>query len=220
MRAHLRSLTLLASVLLFAACPKAEDEQADSKKRDTKKDDGEKRADDKRPDDKKPDEKQADKPAQPQPGGLLTLGDAKIVPKDKPDEGIEITADGTIKMLGKPDETIEISPEGKLSKADGTLIAEVGSDGALMVDGKPSGISVTETGVSIATPDGKTMKIGFLEDGTIVMSPKPEAELPAMTVEGCTGPVARTCALVLAMFVFMASEPSGGPAAVEAPPSE
>jgi hypothetical protein len=211
MRTRLRSLApVLVSLLLLAAC----DKKADEKKTAAKADKADKS--------EKTEKKQADEPVkagQPEPpktADVLTLGAAKLTATDKPDEVITIAADGTVTVAGEI--LVKISSDGKLSKPDGTVIGEVGADGIVKFEGKPSGITLIDGGASVTTPDGKTATLRFGEDGALVVDPKPEQGPDAMTSEGCTGPTAKTCALVL-MMIVLRSEPSpnSGPTAVEVP---
>lgn len=208
MRTLARSLALLSATtfLLLAAC----DKKADDKKVDDKK------ADAKKADDKKAEVAPPEEP-KPEPAAVLALGAVKIMEKGKPDEAIELTADGTLKFGPNPDKTLKISTDGKVSKADGTLVAQVGADGVLTMDGKPSGIVLSDTGMTMTEPDGKTATAKFLEDGTIAVDPAP-AENLQMVAEGCTGPTVKTCALILTMLLLMPGEPSPVPPAVEAGP--
>lgn len=202
MRTRFRSLApVFVSLLLLAAC----DKQADDAKKTEAKTDAKS-------------EKKADEPVKapevvpPKSADVLTLGAAKLTAKDKPDEVIEIAADGTVTVAGET--LIKVSSDGKLSKPDGTMIGEVGADGVVTIDGKPMGLTLVDGGASMTTPDGKTATIRFAEDGAITVDPKPEKS-PEMSSEGCTGPVAKTCALVLMTFLFSGSEPTPGPAMVE-----
>lgn len=198
MPTRLRTLVpLFASILLLAACDKQGDEKQAAAQT----------------------EKKADEPATktveaeaPKSANVLTLGAAKLIPTDKPDEVMEIAADGTVTAAGEI--LVKISSDGKLSKPDGTVIGEVGADGVVMFDGKPSGITLLEDGASVTLPDGKTATLRFAADGTVTADPKPEKS-DMMTSEGCSGPVAKTCALVLMMMVTQ-EEPAPAPAKVEA----
>lgn len=213
MRTLARSLAPLfaTAFLLLVAC----DKKADDKKVDDKK------AADKKADDKKVDDKQveAPQPEQPKPAttAVLALGAVKIMEKDKPEQAIELTTDGTLKVGPNPTETLKISSDGKISKADGTMVAQVGADGVLSLGGEASGAVLSDAGLTMTAPDGKTYTAKFLEDGTIVVDPAP-AENLQMVAEGCTGPMVKTCALILTMLVLMPGEPSAAPAAVEAGP--
>jgi hypothetical protein len=212
MRTLARSLALLSatSFLLLAACDKkTDDKKVDDKKADSKK------ADEK-VDDKKAEVAQPDAP-QPETAAVLALGAVKIMEKDKPDEALELTADGTLKVGPNPDQTLKISTDGKISKADGTVVAQVGADGVLTMDGKPSGVVLSDTGMTMTGPDGKTGTAKFLEDGTIAVDPAP-AENLQMVAEGCTGPMVKTCALILTMLLLMPGEPLEAPTAVEVGP--
>jgi len=206
-----RSITcLLAStVLLLAACDKG-----DAKK-----------GDDKKVEDKKGDDKKAVKadvpPVEPKPepatatAELLALGVVKIMEKDKPAEAIELAADGTLKFGPAPDMTLKITTDGKISKPDGTVVAQVGSDGMLSFDGKPSGAVVSETGLTMTGPDGKTGTVKFNDDGSITVDP-PSPDALLMVTEGCTGPMVKTCGVIMTMLLFMpgeAVEAVDGPAA-------
>jgi hypothetical protein len=189
--------------LLFVAC----DKKVDDKKVDDKK------VDDKKVDDKKADKQvEAQQPEEPQPAtaAVLTLGAVKIMEKDKPEEAIELMADGTLKMGPNPTETVKISTDGKISKADGTVVAQVGADGVLTFDGKASGVVLSDTGMTMTGPDGKVGTARFLEDGTIAVEPAPPENLQ-MVAEGCTGPMVKTCALILTMLLLQGDEPVAGP---------
>ena len=154
----------------------------------------------------------ADKPAEPaapepipasKPGNQLTLGPAKLIPKSTPDEFIELLADGTVKFVGVAP-GVKITSDGKIVKADGTVSAVVGVDGSLKVDGRDSGIVLDDTGLTLhASNAAKKVIVKFEADGSVVMVPPPGPDLE-MTAEGCTGPVARTCGLLLAMYVMTA----------------
>ena len=208
-----RSITcLLAStVLLLAACDKG-----DAKK-----------GDDKKVDDKKADDKKAVKadvpPVEPKPepatADVLALGVVKIMEKDKPAEAIELAADGTLKFGPAPDMTLKITIDGKISKPDGTVVAQLGSDGMLSFAGKPSGAVVSETGLTMTGPDGKTGTVKFNEDGSITVDP-PSPDALLMVTEGCTGPMVKTCGVIMTMVLLTASEPieavDGPAASVEA----
>jgi hypothetical protein len=206
MRTLARSLTLLSATtfLLLAAC----DKKADDKKVDDKKVDG-----------NKVDDKKVEAPEEepkPETAAVLALGAVKIMEKDKPDEAIELTADGTLKVGPTPDKTLKISTDGKLSNAEGTVVAQVGADGVLTIDGKASGVVLSDTGMTMTGPDGKTGTAKFLEDGTIAVDPAPPENLQMVAV-GCTGPMVKTCGLILTMLLLM-DEPSEVPAAVEVGP--
>jgi subtilisin family serine protease len=205
MRTPLRTLApVLVSLLLLAACDKKpEEKQADAKKTD---------------DVKKADEpeKQAE-PEQPKPAAaVLTLGAAKLRAKDKPDEVVEIMADGTVKM--GTEVFVKLSSDGKISKPDGSALGEVTPEGSVMIDGKPIGVTLVDDGATITMPDGKTATIRFAADGTMTLDPKPETS-DEMTAEGCSGPVAKACALVLTMFVMQSEPAPVGPASVEVGPA-
>jgi hypothetical protein len=199
MRTRLRSLApLFASLVLLAACDKKADEkQADAKT-----------------------EKQANEPVKaaepeaPKTADVLTLGKAKLTATDKPDEVIEIAADGTVTVAGEI--LVKISSDGKLSKSDGTVIGGVGTDGVVKFGDKPAGMTLVDGGASVTTPDGKTVTLRFGEDGAVIVDPTPEGSADKMASEGCTGPVAKTCALVL-MMILLRDEPAAGsgPTAVE-----
>jgi hypothetical protein len=212
MRTLARTLAplLATTVLLFAACDKAGDKKVDDKK-----------VADKKADDKKVDDKQVEAPppveTKPATTAVLTIGPAKIMEKDKPAEALELTADGTLKVGPNPDQTLKITADGKISKADGTVVAQVGADGVLTMDGKASGVVLSDTGMTMTGPDGKTGTAKFLEDGTIAVDPAP-AENLQMVAEGCTGPMVKTCALILTMLLLMPGEPMEAPAAVEVGP--
>jgi hypothetical protein len=215
MRTLVRSLVPLfaTSCLLLAACDKkAEDKKVDDKKA------AEKKADDKKVDDKPVEAPQPEAPL-PATADVLTLGAVKIMEKDKPEEAIELLADGTLKFGPNPDETLKITPDGKVSKADGTLVAQVGADGALSftTGGEASGVVLSDTGLTMTAPDGKIATVKFLEDGSIVVDPAP-AENLAMVAEGCTGPTVKTCAVILTMLLFR-STPAEAPTAVEVGPA-
>jgi hypothetical protein len=219
MRTLLRPLAALfaTSFLLLAACDKkTDDKKVDDKKAATK------TGDDKKVDDKKVDDKQVE-PPQPEPtpatAAVLTLGAAKIMEKDKPEEAIELLADGTLKFGPNPDETLKISTDGKISKADGTVVAQVGADGAVAftAGGEASGVVLSDAGLTMTGPDGKTATAKFLEDGTIAVDPAP-AENLQMVAEGCTGPMVKTCALILTMLLFQ-STPAEVPARAEVGPA-
>lgn len=218
MRTLVRSFVPLfaTSFLLLAGCDKKpEDKKVDDKKA------AEKKAEDKKVDDKKVDEKvEAPQPEVPTPtpatADVLTLGAVKIMEKDKPEEAIELLADGTLKIGPNPEETVKITTDGKVSKADGTVVAQVGADGALSFTSggdEASGIVLSDTGLTMTGPDGKTATVKFLEDGTIVVDPAP-AENLQMVAEGCTGPMVKTCAVILTMLLFQAT-PAEVPAGVE-----
>jgi hypothetical protein len=200
-----------ATILLLAACDKAEDQQPDAKQAA------------KQPELPKLPEQlelpEQPKPEQPKPaeGPVLTLGAAKIMEKNKPDQAIEIAADGTVKMGPDPEHTLKISTDGKVSKVDGTVVAQVGADGSLTFDGKSSGIVLNDAGLVLTAPNGKTATIRFTDEG--VMVEPPPAEDMQMVAEGCTGPMAKTCALVMTMML-LTSEPVPAEAhGVEAAPA-
>jgi hypothetical protein len=208
MHTRLRALApVFASLLLLAACDKKEEKKADAKT-----DKAEKQAEQPA--------KKADEPAKAEPeptkaADVLTLGAAKLKAKDKPEEVIDIAADGTVSFAG---ETImKLSADGKFSKPDGTVLGQVGADGVVTIDGKPVGVTLVEGGATVTTPDGKTATIGFAADGAMTIEPKPEKESPdEMTSEGCTGPVAKTCALVMMTFLLRGESAPEQPAKVEA----
>lgn len=206
MRTLSRSLIpLFASLLLIAACDKKDDKKADDKKAE--------KADDKKADDKQPESPRPDaEPPQPEPAAaVLTLGAAKIMEKDKPDEAIEILPDGTVKMGTDPQDSFKIAADGKISKIDGTEIGQVAADGSLSFGGKPSGVVLNDTGLTLTSPDGKTATVKFNEDGSVETDP-PAGDGLQLAAEGCTGPMAKTCAVVMTMFVLRA-EPAPGEAA-------
>lgn len=218
MRTLARSLApLFATAFLIAACDKADDKKVDDKKTVDKK------ADDKPAD---ADVKQAaadvKPPAEPKPiePGSLTLGAAKIMEKDKPEEAIEILADGTVKLSPDPEHTLELSTDGKISKVDGTVVAQVAADGSLSFDGKPSGVVLNDTGLVLTGPDGRTATVRFQDDGSVVTEP-PAGDGLQLITEGCTGPMARTCGVVMTMMILNSSgddaPPVGGP--TSAPPA-
>ena len=211
MRTLSRSLVpLFATLLLFAACDKKDDKKADKKADD-------KKVDDKKTDDKQVDAKQPDEPKPEPAAAVLTLGAAKIMEKDKPEEAIEILADGTLKMGPDPEHTLKISADGKISKPDGTLVAQVAADGSLSFDGKPSGVVLSDTGLTLTSPDGKTVTMKFNEDGSVVTEP-PAGDGLQMVAEGCAGPMAKTCGLVMTMLVLKAEPIPGGAEGVEVGP--
>jgi hypothetical protein len=155
---------------------------------------------DKQSDVEQPDDKQSDaaKPDAAKP--VLTLGAAKVMEKDSPDEAIELLADGTVKFSQNPDEMLKISTDGKVTNAAGAVVAEVGADGSLTFDGKSSGVVLNDTGLTM-TFDGKTATVRFTDDGSVVLDPAPSPD-DELIAEGCVGPVAKTCALVMTMFLL------------------
>jgi hypothetical protein len=200
---------LLSIALLLSACDKPDDKKTDKQ--------AEKKPDDKKPDDKKVEEPKPEEP-KPEAAVVLTLGAAKIMEKDKPEEVIEIAADGTVKIGSDPEHTVKISTDGKVSKVDGTLIAQVGPDGSVSFDGKPSGVVLDDTGLSMTAPDGKKLTLRFGEDGSIAVDPPTEDAL-AMTAEGCAGPMAKTCGLVMTMLLFSSEPAPSDPTSVEVGPA-
>lgn len=184
---------ILSTLVLLAACDKQADKKAEADKKA----------------DKKADEQPAEAPPVDEVKPVLTLGAAKIMEKDKPDEALEITADGTVKFGPNPDMTLKISTDGKVSKADGTVVAQVGADGSLSFDGKPSGAVVSDSGLTMTGPDGKTGTLKFADDGSVVVDP-PTADALQMATEGCTGPMVKTCAVVMTMLLLRGEPAEGG----------
>ena len=86
------------------------------------------------------------------------------------------------------------------------------------VDGKPSGVVLDDTGLSITAPDGKKSTLRFAEDGSIVVDPPTEDAL-MMPAEGCVGPMAKTCGLVITMLLFLSEPAPSGPTSVEVGPA-
>lgn len=199
MRPHRLFASLLAvAALVTAACDKDKD---DAKQDGSKTEKVDKKADDAAP--KQRSEQQPTKPsAPPEAKPVLTLGAAKIYPKDHPEKAVVLGADGTVKLAEAKDGWV-LTTDGKLSKADGTLVAQVGADGALTIAGKRSGIVLDDRGLTLSSPDGKTVTMQFGDDGVVQMNPPPGPGM-AMVSEGCKPPVAKACAMVLAIYLLAA----------------
>jgi len=210
--AHPLAASFVAGLLLLPACDK-DDNKPDDKTAAHKADDA----------------NQADEvkavPPQPQPqpqAAVLTIGAAKIVEKDKPEQGIELGADGIVSVNG--DEVGSVAPDGKLRSAEGKIMMTVTTEGRVTVGDKPIPLTLVEGGVNLEGPEGKVVEIRFAEDGAVAMALKnadgSEAEPPGdepppeMTAEGCTGETAKACGLVFAAYMLM-----GPDEAVEGPDS-
>ncbi len=242
MKLRLGLVGLLAALQLAPGCDKkADDKKADDKKADAKTDDKKSDAkaadaktddvkaaepagaddgagaDDAADDDAKADDAAADDGAAGE--AVLTLGVAKIGPKDAPDKTLEIAADGTVKVGPEPDKTLTLSTDGTVKSPDGKVVATVGTDGAVTIDGKETGIVLDDTGLTMTKPDGEKGTIKFAEDGSVAFEPAAAPGLEVVT-EGCTGPMVKTCALVLAVSMFMPAEPVVDDAKAVAEPVE
>lgn len=148
-------------------------------------------------------------------GAVLVLGAAKIFEKGEPDKALALAATGEITMEGKP--IGKLSSDGKMTTADGKVALEVGADGVVSVEGKPMGLQLIEGGGKLTTPE-VTATMSFLEDGSIKIEPK-SGNGPEMAHEGCAGPTAPTCALLLTALV-MTGEPAAAPPPSSATPRE
>ncbi|MCA9706113.1 MAG: hypothetical protein KDK70_09720 [Myxococcales bacterium] len=151
--------------------------------------------------------------AKPSDGAMLTMGAAKLIDESKPDQVIELRPDGGIALNGSP--LGVVSTDGKLVGPDGRAFVVAGADGKVVAGGKSTGIELVDGGARIDMGK-KIITLTFAEDGKIVAEPKSDGE-PSLRHEGCTGPVAKTCALVLlGMMLPMAREtkaaapPAGG----------
>lgn len=142
-------------------------------------------------------------------GAVLVLGAAKIFEKGEPDKGLALAATGEVTMEGQP--LGRLSSDGKMTTPDGKVALEVGADGIVTAEGKPMGLQLVEGGGKLTMPE-VTATMTFLEDGSIKIDPKP-GNGPETAHEGCAGPTAPTCALLLTAMVL-----TGQPAAA-APPS-
>ncbi|MCH9681707.1 MAG: hypothetical protein K0V04_09765 [Deltaproteobacteria bacterium] len=217
-----RPLTIVTACLMLSlsACDdgkgKADAKKADAKKADAKKADA-KAGDAKKADAKQADAKQADAKA-PAGAPVLTLGAAKLMQENKPDEVLELLADGGIALSGKP--MARLSTDGKLTGPDGKVTLVVGPDGKVTAGGKPTGLELSDGGATV-TMGGKTTKVTFGEDGSITVEPD-SGNGPKMKHEGCTGPIAKNCGLVLFGMLMSdgeeAAEAGGPPSQVEAEP--
>lgn len=207
---------MIATLLLLAGCDKqADDKQVDDKKADKKAD----KQTAKQPTEKA-DDKQADvEPPEPKPAAapVLTLGAAKLTAKDKPDQAFELLADGTLKLGPDPEHTLVITTDGRVSGVDGKLIAQVAADGSLSFDGKPSGVVLNDTGLTLSSPDGKTVTVVFGEDGSVNVDP-PAGEGMQFVAEGCTGAMAKTCGLVMTVLVLKSEPDAATPEPAAATP--
>jgi hypothetical protein len=141
-------------------------------------------------------------------GSVLVLGAAKIFEKGEPDQALTLAATGEISMEGKP--IGKLSSDGKMTTAEGKLGLEVGADGIVSAEGKPIGLQLIEGGGKLTMPE-VTATMTFLEDGSIKIDPK-TGNGPEMAHEGCAGPTAPACALLLTVLV-MTGEPGGAAAA-------
>lgn len=141
-----------------------------------------------------------------EPAELLALGDAKLFETDKPSEAVEIAADGSIRFGGEIMATL--SSDGKLTLPDGKVMMEVQPDGSVLGRGEPTGLSISGEGGTLRVGD-ETATVAFNEDGSVTVDPNPGPGAPAMAHEGCGGPMAKTCALV--MFGMVANSETSGP---------
>lgn len=200
---------LAIAALTTAACDK---DKADDKQATDVAAKVDKKADD-------PVQQPAAKPeAKPEAKPVLALGAAKIFPKGQPDKAVTLGPDGTVKLAEAKDGW-KLTTDGKLSKADGTVVAQVGADGALMISGKKSGIVLNDKGLTLSSPDGKTVTMQFGDDGVVQMVPPPGPGMQ-MVSEGCKPPVAKSCAMVLSLYLLAADGSSSDASAAEAPPAE
>lgn len=233
---HLLALSLGVTLFGSFAC---DDKKADEKKADGKKSD-DKKSDDKKADAKKTDakvdaksadakdEKKADAPeakpgdAPPATAATLTLGKAKIFETKNPDKPIEIAEDGSVTMEGEVG--AKVTAAGKVTSPDGAkVLMEVDATGKVTSGGKDIGVVVSDTGATFDL-DGKKSTMTFVADGSMLLDPKPEKN-DEMRHEGCVGPMAKTCALVMVGVLFV-EEPAaappptaGGPAVEPTPPA-
>jgi hypothetical protein len=219
---RLLPLALGVSLLGSFACDdkkadekKSDDKKTDAKKADAKKTDAkdEKKAEAKT--DAKADEAKAD--ATPTTAAVkLALGKAKIWEKSDPKKPIEIAEDGTVTMEGQVG--AKVTAEGKVTSPDGAnVLMEVGADGKVSSSGKELGVVLADDGASFDI-DGKKSTMTFKDDGTVVMDPKPDVD-DELQHEGCVGPLAKTCALVMVGVLFVDSPaPAPGPKTGGEPP--
>ncbi|MBV1861534.1 MAG: hypothetical protein KUG77_24155, partial [Nannocystaceae bacterium] len=154
-----------------------------------------------------------------EPTDILALGDAKLFEADKPSEAVEIAADGSVSFAGEVVATL--SGEGKLTLPEGTVMMEVQADGSVLANGEPTGLALGDTGGTLQIGDQRATMV-FHDDGTVTVDPAPGPGAPAMAHEGCTGAMAKTCALVMFGMVgstdqSTAPESVEGDAGVEAP---
>ncbi len=148
-------------------------------------------------------------------GPVLALGAAKLMQEGKPEEALELLPDGGIKIAGRPLATL--STDGKLTGPEGKVVLEVGPGDQVTSSGRPVGLRLTATGGQVTT-NGATITMAFEKDGTVSVTPAKEGATK-VTHEGCTGPVARSCALLMfGMLVTVGDAgPGPGPEAKAAP---
>lgn len=175
----------LCGVLGIVGCDREEaPEQAEAKKADEAG----------KPDDAQAKEAEAPEGETPEPAEVLVLGDAKITPSDRPEEGLTISAAGEIAMGGRP--VGSISTTGQIKSPDGQPGFSVDAAGVVSFQGKPTGATLTDDGLEMKRGgETVTMKIG--SDGAITVMPAPAEGTPSITSEGCTGAMAKTCSLVM-----------------------
>ena len=163
-----------------------------------------------------PDAKQAPQPAAAPPpdAARLTLGKAKIFEKKDPGKPIEIAEDGTVAMEGEVG--AKVTADGKVTSPDGSkVLMQVGADGKVTAEGSEIGVTLADAGATLEI-DGKTTTRTFAPDGSIVVDPKPDAS-EVLQHDGCVGPVAKTCALVVVGVLFTGGPPTTSAAAAEPP---
>jgi len=150
-----------------------------------------------------------------EPAEILPLGDAKLFEADKPSEAVEVAADGSVSFGG--DVVATLSGDGKMTLPDGSVMMEVQADGSVMSRGNVTGLVLSDDGGVLRVGEESATMV-FHEDGSVTVDPAPGPGAPAMAHEGCTGAMAKTCALV--MFGMVASvDETTGPEPVEADPA-
>jgi len=178
-----------------------------------KKDDA-KKTDANKPDANKPEpNKPASDPYAPvlaNGGPVLMLGAARLMQEGKPDEVLELRPDGGIMISGRPLATL--STDGKLTGPEGKVVLEVGPGNQVTSGGRPVGLQLTATGGRV-TANGTTITMTFEDDGSVTVSPAKDGAT-TVTHEGCAGPIARSCALLMfGMLVTVGDDAGPGPEA-------
>lgn len=215
---------LVASALLVPACDKGGEKKMVVKKAETKKADAPGSGE--AGDSPKGEAEDAAKPAEEPAAEVLSLGAAKIMQKDRPEEALEIQADG--KVLVNASVVGSIGADGKIKSSDGQVMMSVDSSGMITMGDKPIPLTVVEGGANMQAPNGGVIEIRFAADGSVEMNAKnadgsPARPVegapppPAMVSEGCTGAVAKTCGLAFAAYMMLGAGAPGPGGTAEVP---
>lgn len=135
-------------------------------------------------------------PDDAKPSSVLVISPAKIFKANDPSRAFEIKADGSVHADGKAVGTVYA--DGRMVGLDGKLVFSLTADGKLLAaDGSSSGSTINADNVYIS-PGGK-YRVSIDATGAIVGG---NLNAPVLMTQGCQGPAARTCLVVLGAMVM------------------